>query len=50
MVLLEVNKTPYGQITVNVRLKDGVAQLDTVNIVKTVRKKYKSIDKNKQIV
>ncbi len=41
VLLSEVNKTPYGQITVNVQLKDGVAQLDTINIVKSRRKKYK---------
>ncbi len=41
ILLTEVNKTPYGQITVNVQLKDGKALIETVNIVKTRRKKYK---------
>jgi hypothetical protein len=43
---MEVNKTPYGQITVNVQLKDGIAQVDTLNIVKSKRKKYKAISKS----
>ena len=36
----ETSQTPFGQITVNVEIKDGVAQLDTINIVKNRRKKY----------
>lgn len=43
ILLTEVNKTPYGQLTVNVQLKDGVAQMDSLNIVKSRRKKYKTI-------
>ncbi len=41
ILLTEVNKTPYGQITVNVQLVNGIAQLETINIVKSRRKKYK---------
>uniref|UniRef100_A0A6M3J1F4 Uncharacterized protein n=1 Tax=viral metagenome TaxID=1070528 RepID=A0A6M3J1F4_9ZZZZ len=36
----EINQTPFGQITVNVKLKNGVAQIETINIVKNRRKKY----------
>lgn len=36
----EVNETPYGTITVTVQLKDGVAVMDTISIVKNKRKKY----------
>lgn len=36
----EISQTPFGQITVNVQLKDGVAQVNTINIVKNRRKKY----------
>jgi len=45
IVTNEVNSTPYGQITVNVQLKDGNVLLDTLNIVKNRRKKYSVIDK-----
>lgn len=40
----EVEKTPFGTITVNVMLKNGVADLNTLNIVKNVRKKYSYVD------
>jgi hypothetical protein len=36
----EVRKTPFGQITVNVELINGVAKLETLNIVKNKRIKY----------
>jgi hypothetical protein len=36
----EIIKTPYGQITVNVQLKNGTVVLETLNIVKNIRKKY----------
>jgi phosphoribosylaminoimidazole carboxylase (NCAIR synthetase) len=36
----EVRQTPFGQITFNIELKDGVAQVDTLNIVKNRRRKY----------
>ena len=36
----EVRQTPFGSITFNVKLVDGVAQVDTLNIVKNVRRKY----------
>lgn len=32
--------TQFGQLTVNVVLKDGVPLLKTFNVVKTRRKKY----------
>jgi len=38
----EIKETPWGQITVNVQLKDGIAQIDTINIVKNRRKKYQT--------
>lgn len=41
----EVRKTPFGQITVNIELVDGVAQLKTLNIVKNKRIKYNSLTK-----
>lgn len=37
----EITQTPYGTITVNVEVKDGVAQLNTLNLVKNRRKRYK---------
>lgn len=36
----EVRKTPFGQITVNIQLINGVAKLETLNIVKSKRRKY----------
>ena len=45
IVTSEVNDTPYGQITVNVKIQGGTVVLDTLNIVKNKRKKYKLIDK-----
>lgn len=39
-----MEKTPFGTITVNVMLKNGVADLNTLNIVKNVRKKYSYVD------
>lgn len=36
----EVQKTPFGQITVNVQLQDGRALLETVNMIKNKRIKY----------
>ncbi len=40
----EVNQTPFGQITFNVELQAGVANLLTLNIVKNRRIRY-SVDK-----
>lgn len=37
----EVNLTPYGELTVNVAVRDGVAMLESLNIVKRKRKRYK---------
>ena len=36
----EVKETPYGQATFNVMLKDGQAQLNTLNVVTNKRTKY----------
>jgi hypothetical protein len=36
----EINKTPYGQLTGNVKIENGVVILTTLNIVKNIRKKY----------
>lgn len=36
----EVEKTPFGTITVNVKLKKGEVDLNTLNIVKNRRRKY----------
>jgi len=44
----EVRLTPFGQITFNVIVKNGVIQTDTLNIVKSKRKKYK-LDKKEKI-
>ena len=41
----EINNTPYGQITVNVKIKNGNILLETLNIVKNRRKKYYLLDK-----
>lgn len=45
IVTSEVNSTPYGQITVNVSIKNGQVALETLNIVKNKRKKYSVIDR-----
>lgn len=37
----EVRLTPYGQLTFNIILKDGVAQVETLNIIKNRRRRYK---------
>lgn len=37
----EVRLVPFGQITFNVLIKDGVAQIETLNINRNRRKKYK---------
>ena len=36
----EVKLLKYGTITINVNLKDGIAQIETINIVKNKRIKY----------
>lgn len=36
----EVKETPYGQITFNFEVKDGVVVLSTLNIVKNCRRRY----------
>lgn len=41
----EVRKTPFGQITVNVELRNGVAVVESLNIVKNKRIKYSSLTK-----
>jgi hypothetical protein len=38
----EVRRTPFGQITFNVVILNGVAKMDTLNIVKNRRRKYKA--------
>lgn len=40
----EVEETPFGQITVNINLVNGVADLTTTNIVKNRRRKYDGKD------
>jgi len=37
----EVAQTQYGQITFNVIIKDGEAHIETLNIVKNKRIRYK---------
>lgn len=37
----EVRQTPFGQITFNVEIVNGIAQVEKLNIVKTKRRKYK---------
>ena len=37
----EVRQTPFGQLTFNVMLKDGVVQIETLNLVRSRRRKYK---------
>lgn len=36
----EVRQSPFGQITFNVEIVNGVAQVDKLNIVKNRRRKY----------
>ena len=36
----EVKLLKYGTITINIELKDGIAQIETINIVKNKRIKY----------
>lgn len=36
----EVNQTPFGTITVNIQIKDGVAIIPSLQIVKQRRRKY----------
>lgn len=36
----EVRQTPFGQITFNVQLVNGVVQLETISVVKSRRRKY----------
>lgn len=36
----EVRRTPFGQLTFNIMIKDGVAQTGTLNLVKSRRRKY----------
>ena len=38
----EIRLCPYGQHTYNVVIKNGVALVDTINIVKQRRRRYKS--------
>ena len=45
----EVRLMPFGQMTFNVMLKDGVANIDTLNIVKNRRRRY-GVDSNATIV
>lgn len=46
----EVRQTPFGTITVNVEVRDGVADLTTINVVKSRRRKYDlTKDKNSDI-
>ena len=45
----EVNQMPYGQITLNVQLKDGIVLVETINIVKNRRKKYKVVDNSEEV-
>ena len=37
---MEVQETPYGSITFNFEVRDGVVALETLNIVKNRRKRY----------
>lgn len=37
----EVRLTPFGQITFSGVVKDGVVQIESLNLVKTRRRKYK---------
>lgn len=40
VIMNEVRQTPFGQLTFNVMIKDGVVQLETLNLVKSRRRKY----------
>jgi len=40
MLEMEANKMQYGQVTVNVILKNGVADLSTISIVRQKRLRY----------
>lgn len=40
----EVRTTPFGQITFTVEIRNGMAQIETLNVVKNKRIKYS--DKN----
>jgi hypothetical protein len=37
----EVRSVPFGQITFSVMLQDGVAQIGTLTVIKTKRKRYR---------
>jgi hypothetical protein len=41
----EVQETPFGQLTFNMELKDGLVNLRSVNCVKNKRVRYK-LDKD----
>lgn len=41
----EVRQTPFGQITFNVEIVNGVAQIKSLNVVKNRRRKYQGVDK-----
>jgi hypothetical protein len=40
IVETEVADTPFGTITFNVQVVDGIAQLETVNCVENIRYKF----------
>jgi len=42
---LEIRKMPYGEMTVNVEVKNGIADLGTLNIVKNRRIRYEKYHK-----
>lgn len=42
----EVTETPFGQITFNFEIKDGVVDLTTLNIVRNCRRRYSGEDKS----
>lgn len=37
----EINQTPFGQITVNAVIKNGIVMLKTLSLVKNRRNRYK---------
>lgn len=41
----QVTELEYGQITINVQLRDGKPIMDTFNSVKSRRKKYNCVQK-----
>lgn len=43
IIEMETKDTQFGTLTFNVELKDGVAQFDTIKIVKNRRRKYSGI-------